>query len=146
MALWQRDAAAPHASIVKTLNNTRGNGREFKQLIKSQLGATLNDAALMQALRMILLGVERLENDSELQRFLASRHQQMRDSFKTAFKQLHAAGKVPTDTNPEALATSFWAYLKGLLQLHLEPYNQDVDLLRDGDVLLDIWLNSIISD
>jgi AcrR family transcriptional regulator len=146
MALWQRDAAAPHASIVKTLNNTRGNGREFKQLIKSQLGATLNDAALMQALRMILLGVERLENDSELQSFLASRHQQMRDSFKTAFKQLHAAGKVPTDTNPEALATSFWAYLKGLLQLHLEPYNQDVDLLRDGDVLLDIWLNSIISN
>ncbi|WP_049722034.1 TetR/AcrR family transcriptional regulator [Gilvimarinus polysaccharolyticus] len=146
MGLWERDAAATHANIVHKLQSTTGSGRDFKQLIKAQMGATLNNAALMQALRMILLGVERLENDSELQSFLAERHQQMRDSFKVAFKRLHAAGKVPAETSPEALATSFWAYLKGLLVLHLEPYNQDVNLLHDGNGLLDIWLNAIISD
>jgi AcrR family transcriptional regulator len=146
MALWERDAAATHAYIVDKLSGIKGNGRDFKQLIKTELGAALNNAALMQALRMMLLGVERLENDTQLQSFLARRHQQMRDAFKAAFTQLHAAGKVPQDTNPQALATSFWAYLKGLLLLHLEPYTQDVDLKQDGNALLDIWLNAVIRD
>ncbi|WP_052481143.1 TetR/AcrR family transcriptional regulator [Gilvimarinus agarilyticus] len=146
MALWERDAAGPHTQIIDTLCNVTGDPAEFKQLIKTELGATLNNTALMQALRMILLGVERLENDSELQSFLAERHQQMRDAFKQAFVALQAAGKVPNRNRPEALATSFWAYLKGLMQLHLEPYNQDVDLLKDGDELLNIWLDAVISD
>ena len=146
MALWERDAAVPHSQIIQMLSNVSGNADEFKQLIKTELGAALNNAALMQALRMILLGVERLENDSELQSFLAERHQQMRDGFKKAFIALQAAGKVPLNSRPEALATSFWAYLKGLMLLHLEPYNQDVDLLKDGDELLNIWLDAVISD
>jgi len=146
MALWQRDAAETHARIIQSLNSTGDDGREFKQLIKTQLHTSLNNVALMQALRMILLGVERLENDTELQAFLAERHQLMRDTFTAAFSRLQKAGKATTKTSPDALATSFWAYLKGLLQLHLEPYSKDVNLLEQADPLLDIWLDAIISD
>lgn len=144
MALWERDAAATHANIVSKLGHIQGSGHDFKQLVKAELGAALNNAALMQALRMMLLGVERLENDTLLQSFLAERHQQMRDAFKAAFTQLHKAQKVAANTKPEALASSFWAYLKGLLLLHLEPYSPDINLAINGDELLDIWLDAVI--
>jgi len=48
-------------------------------------------------------------------------------------------------TSPALLAHALMSYLYGLLHNHLEPGMSDINLKKNGETLLNLFLDSIIS-
>ena len=65
-------------------------------------------------------------------------------TLESAFVALQKQRVARIDLSPELLAHSLMCYLHGLIHSYLSPGQRTLNLKRDGDMLLDLFLDVLL--
>jgi len=98
-----------------------------------------------QVIRIVLHNVEFTDEQTELQRFLTGKKEEMHSAMESAFAALQQYGTLRVDATPELLAQGLMSYIHGLIHAYLSPGQRQLDLRRDGDALLDLYLDALLN-
>lgn len=147
-ALWERNASTLHTTFTNELRHLdlRNPAIHFRSVIKKLLQSIVDQPEIGQVIRIVMHCVEFTDEQTALQRFLQSKRQELDDIMDDAFNTLHKR-KVLISTLPtELLAQSLMSYLLGLIHIYLEPGQTKLDLKKNGDQLMDLFLDAILSN
>jgi len=98
-----------------------------------------------QVIRIVLHNVEFTDEQTDLQRFLRNKKEEMHSAMENAFVALARHDALRVKLHPELLAHGLMSYLHGLIHEYLTPGQRQLDLKRDGDALLDLILNTLLA-
>ncbi len=146
MALWERNAAATHQDFVEQmrLDETSDPNTMFRLAIKGIVQRVANEPQLAQVMRIVMNNVELTDEQTELQLFLQGKKNLLHSNLTAAFETLQQCKALRTTTSPALLSHSLLAYLHGLIHAYLEPGSDNIDLNKDGEALLELYLNAIL--
>ena len=146
-ALWQRNADRLHQAFSEMLAQIAppDPAGRFRGGVKAMLRSVVEEPEFGQVIRIVLHNVEFTDQQTELQRFLYRRKAILHDSMQQAFSVLATHRALRVDLPPVLLAQGLLSYLHGLIHSHLTPGQPRLDLARDGDVLLDLYLDSLLA-
>ena len=146
LALWERNAAQAHQDFLEQLklNNTENPAQFLRALIKGIVQQVASEPQLAQVMRIVMNNVELTDEETELQRFMQEKRVLLRTHLQLAFENLAQQGFIKANLPPDLLSQGLLAYLHGLIHAYLEPGRATLDLKRDGDTLLDLYLDTIL--
>jgi TetR/AcrR family acrAB operon transcriptional repressor len=145
-ALWERNANEFHLKFLDALAhlNPDDPATHFRRIIKDILLAAADDPKLSQALRIIMHCIEFSDEETELQRFLFSRRDEITLALEGAITTLAKRGVLCASLQVEVISHALWSYIYGLLHAHLEPGLRTVQLTTQGEAMLDLLLDGIL--
>lgn len=145
-ALWERNASILHETFTNELKNLDPAlpARHFRHVIKQLVRSVVDQPEIGQVIRIVMHSVEFTEEQTDLQRFLNNKHQLIHEAMELALETLHQCGALRSRLPPRLLAQSTLCYLLGLIHVYLEPGQERLDLKRDGDQMLELFLNTFL--
>ena len=145
-ALWERNAKDLHGEFVESLNHLDENdpAGHFRRLTKEILHRAVSEPEIGLVLRIIVHNMEFTEEETELQKFLLERKLAMTEAMTHAFGTLRSHGQLSSNLSDALLANSIHSYTHGLLHTYYSPGRSDLDLQRDGDAVMDLFLNALL--
>lgn len=146
LALWERNASAIHQEFVQKmqLGETSDPAASFRDTINTMVQTVANEPQLARVMSIVMNNVELTEEKTELQLFLQSRKELLSTSLSAAFNTLQQAGALKTTLPPTLLSQGLMAYLHGLIHAYLEPGRENLDLKKDGETLLQLYLEAVL--
>lgn len=149
-ALWERDAAPVVDRLVNELGQLEhypDSAGHFRNTLKAMLKAVHEDPKVSQAIRIVLNSSELTvhPNRSELQQFLDSKAMSIYRIIEHAVQTLAAQNKLIQGYAPTLMAGALWSYMHGLVDINTHSQIQAVDLRKDGDALLDLFLGNFLA-
>lgn len=146
LSLWERNAATAHQEFIKQLQ--LGEAREpvalFRTTILSITRKVADEPQLARVMSIVMNNVELTEEKTELQLFLQEKKARLQATLCEAFTTLQQRNALKTSIAPALLSQSLMAYLHGLIQAYLEPGRHSLDLRKDGEILLGLYLDAIL--
>ncbi len=140
-------------SVSTTLNNKfneritelpdQNAGATFKKHIKRVFELIVKDPRFGQSLKVILTNSDFTEHDTDFQKYIICKKSDHNKAFAVAIEKLIRQGEIKVNASPKHITQALQSYLLGLTDEHFAP-ESDVDLEKDGETLLDIFLDSII--
>ncbi len=88
--------------------------------------------------------VEFTDEQTDLQRFLNKKHLELHSTMEQAFLTLKRRKALNSPLPASLLSQAFMSYLLGLIHIYLEPGLNKLDLKKNGDQLLDLFLIPIL--
>lgn len=145
-ALWQRNALPLHQEFLAALGQLQGpdSGAQFVRLLKDILARALREPEVGLVLRIVVNHMEFTDDATPLQRFLLDQHQAMTDAVCGAFAVIRSHQGLCSELPDMLLANALQSYLHGLLHMHYIPGREEIDLLRNGDQLIDLFLDGVL--
>lgn len=145
-ALWERNAQTLHQAFHQVIEQIAppDPAGSFRIAVKRLVQSVVIAPELGQIVRIVLHNVEFTEEQTELQRFLLAKKREFQSAMEAAFSALQQHDALQVDLAPELLAESLLCYIHGLIHSHLSPDQMRVNLERDGDVLLDLFLDALL--
>lgn len=145
-ALWERNASILHETFTNELKHLDASRpvEHFRDVVKQLLRSVVDQPEIGQVIRIVMHSVEFTEEQTDLQRFLNNKHQVIHDAMDEALEILHRRGLLRSLLPPKLLAQSTLCYLLGLIHVYLEPAQTRLNLKRDGDQMLDLFLGTFI--
>ncbi|PLY13425.1 MAG: hypothetical protein C0631_14140 [Sedimenticola sp.] len=144
-ALWDRNAGTLHARFNQELLNLDPENPEqhFRQAIKSIVQNIVSEPELGEAIHIVMHCVEFTDEQTELQRYLRDKRSELHNALEKALTVLQKRKALHTSLSPALLAQGMICYLYGLIHNHLEPGKAVLDLRKNGDALLDLFMDSL---
>ncbi len=148
MALWQRNAATLHQTFRSAFENLDGDDpvHQFRKTLMDLVAGVVHEPQLGAAIRIVMHSVEITDEQTELQRFLLQKRDELHQSIESAFAILRWERLLKVNATTEQLTHALMSYLHGLLHNHLKPGKRILDLEQDGEVLLNLFLDSVLKD
>lgn len=145
-ALWDRNAQALHGEFIGSLRelDAKDPAGHFCRLTKDILKRAVSNPEMGLVLRIIVHNLEFTDEATELQSFLIEKEDQMTSGVSDAFETLREKGLLKSNLSSELLANSFMSYTHGLLHTYYSPGQTGFDLLEDGDVVMDLFLDALL--
>jgi TetR/AcrR family acrAB operon transcriptional repressor len=145
-ALWERNAKETHQHFLDALARIDPDNPAtyFRQIIKDILMAAADDPKLSQALRIIMHCIEFSDEETELQRFLFAKRDEIALSLENAVATLAELGVLRAPLPVDVASHAIWSFIYGLLHAHLEPGLDRVALKVHGETMLDLLLDGIL--
>ncbi|MDN2661448.1 TetR family transcriptional regulator [Neptunomonas sp. CHC150] len=143
-ALWQRDAS----HLLKNTFNALLQLNEpepveyFKSTIKRMISTIAEDEKASQAVRIVMNSVEATTQQTDLQTFLEDKAQSIYSHLLIAIQNLADKQKLRKDYSPELLASALWSYAHGLIDINMQDRCNRINLIKDGDALIDLFLEN----
>jgi len=147
-ALWERNANKLHQGFSEILENITlpRPAQSFRSAIKNMIHSIITEPELGQIVRIVIHNVEFTDEKTELQSFLSSKKEAMYSAMESAFTALKKHQALRVDLPPELLAQSLMSYLHGLIHSYLSPVQRKLDLQKDGDILIDVFLDALLAE
>ena len=92
-----------------------------------------------------MLSVEFTDEQTELQRFLNSKYDEIDSTVGDALTSLRENDTLLSPLPPKLIAQGLMSYLLGLIHVYLKPGQTRLDLKKDGQQLLDLFLDTILA-
>ena len=145
-ALWQRNAETYHQSLTKMASaiETEDPAKSFRQEIKRLIQNLLGDEEFGKVLRIVIHSVEFTDEHTLLQNFLTDKKSDFILALKSSIEMLQRQHKIRVKLSSELLSQALFSYIHGLVDNYLKPGHDSLDLVKDGDVLIDMFLDSIL--
>ena len=145
-ALWQRNAETYHQSLTKMASaiETEDPAKSFRQEIKNLIQNLLGDEEFGKVLRIVIHSVEFTDEHTLLQNFLTDKKSDFILALKSSIEMLQRQHKIRVKLSSELLSQALFSYIHGLVDNYLKPGHDSLDLVKDGDVLIDMFLDSIL--
>lgn len=145
-ALWERNANKLHQGFSDMLENITPlqPAQNFRSAIKNMIHSIITEPELGQIVRIVMHNVEFTDEKTKLQSFLSNKKEAMYSAMESAFKALKTHKVLRVDLPPELLAQSLMSYLHGLIHSYLSPVQRELDLEKDGDALIDLFLDALL--
>ena len=145
-ALWQRNAETYHQSLTKMASaiETEDPAKSFRQEIKNLIQNLLGDEEFGKVLRIVIHSVEFTDEHTSLQNFLTDKKMDFILALKSSIEMLQQQRKIRVKLPSELLSQALFSYIHGLVDNYLKPGHDSLDLVKDGDVLIDLFLDSIL--
>lgn len=147
-ALWERNADRLHQAFSELLIQITPPhpATTFRNAIKNMVQSVVIEPELGQIVRIVIHNVEFTDEQTELQHFLMSKKEELYTDMENAFVALLQHKALRVNLAPELLAQSLMSYIHGLIHNYLSPGQRKLNLQRDGDVLLDLFLDALLVD
>ncbi|MEE4255083.1 MAG: TetR family transcriptional regulator [Desulfuromusa sp.] len=147
-ALWERNDEKLRLPLSTMLSNLSQPypAQDFCAAVKNLLHNIVLEPELGQTFRIILHSVEFTDEETEIQRFLNGKWLEFYSIIEDGFIALKQHKALRTDLAPDLLTHSLMSYIHGLIHSYLTPRNHKLDLQKEGDRLIDIFLNAVIID
>ncbi len=148
IALWERNAKGVLQGYLDTMTHLDpvNPGAHFRRIIKDLVLAAANDLNFSQALRIIMHCVEFSDNETELQRYLFAKRNEISVTMEKALAALAKQGALRTSLEVDVACHAITSLMHGLVHAHLEPGMDKVKLTKHGEEMLDLLLDGIIID
>ena len=145
-ALWERNAKRLQQAFDDMLLHivSPNPARSFRAAIKKMVQSVVIEPELGQIIRIVLHNVEFTDEKTQLQSFLMSKKELFTETMKRAFVILQGHNALRVELPPELLAQSLLCYIHGLIHNYLSPSQGTIDLQRDGDSVLDLFLDALL--
>ena len=145
-ALWERNAEIYHQSLTEmtTAIQTDDPVSSFRQVIKSLIQNLLGDEEFGKVVRIVIHSVEFTDEHTPLQKFLTDKKTDFIKALKASIEVLQQRRKLRVNLPSELLAQALFSYIHGLVGNYLKPGHDSLDLVNDGDVLIDLFLDSLL--
>ncbi len=145
-ALWDRNADTFYEAFKNLVSQSSlpDAALNFRREIKNVLYSVLGDDEFGQVIRILIHNVEFTDEQTALQQFLSSKKNELVLALETSFQALEKNNALKVKLPPELLAQSLFGYIDGLVSNHLKPGNNSLDLKEYGDVLIDLFLDSML--
>ncbi|MCW8881695.1 MAG: TetR family transcriptional regulator [Sedimenticola sp.] len=145
-ALWERNASTSRESFTTELRHLDriDPARHFQQTIKELVQQVVTRPELGQTIRIVMHSVEFTDEQTDLQRFLNKKHLELHSTMEQAFLTLKRRKALNSPLPASLLSQAFMSYLLGLIHIYLEPGLNKLDLKKNGDQLLDLFLIPIL--
>ncbi len=146
-ALWERNADRLHRTFSEMLAQIAPPhpAQHFRTALKAMVQSVVREPEFGQVIRIVLHNVEFTEEQTELQRFLRNKKAELHSAMENAFIALERHDALRVNLPPELLAHGLMSYLHGLIHDYLTPGQRQLDLKRDGDALLDLFLDALLA-
>lgn len=147
-ALWERNASMLHYTFTNELMHLDPQlpDRHFRKVLKQLLRSVVEQPEIGQVIRIVMHSVEFTEEQTPLQQFLNSKHQVIHEAMEQALLTLQGQDALASSLPAKLLAQSTLCYLLGLIHVYLEPGQTRLNLGRDGDKMLDLFLDTFLAD
>jgi len=148
-ALWERNACSTHQRFADSMDELRicaDAGQCVRETLKASLRELMADEKVTQVMQIVFHNIEFTDEQTDLQLFLGEQISILLDVFEAVFEALENAGALKVKHSPKMLSRGLMAYMRGLLDMQLAPMDSGIDLARDGDLYIDMFLDSILSD
>ncbi len=145
--LWERNAGEPHQRFLQQLGDLRTSAapdRVFRDAITGIVQHVARQPNLGQAIRIAMHCVEFTNEQSELQRFLRSRRNELHGGIQRAILHLERRGLLTANLPPKVLTQSLMSYLFGVVNTYLEPGHHPLNLAQDGIPMLNLVLDGML--
>jgi TetR/AcrR family acrAB operon transcriptional repressor len=145
-ALWERNAQEAHHGFLDALAHIDPDNPaiHFRQIVKDILMAAADDPKLSQALRIIMHCIEFSDEETELQRFLFAKREEIALSLESAIATLAELRALRVPLQVDVVSHALLSFIYGLLHAHLEPGLARVELKAHGEAMLDLLLDGIL--
>lgn len=145
-ALWERNADKLHQSFSDMLQHITPPhaAANFRRGIKNMIQSVIIEPELGQIIRIVIHNVEYTDQQTELQEFLKQKKETFDTAMTSAFTALKDCHALKVDLQAELLAQSLLSYIHGLIHSYLSPVHRKLDLQKDGDVLIDLFLDALL--
>ncbi|MDJ0807943.1 MAG: TetR family transcriptional regulator [Gammaproteobacteria bacterium] len=146
MALWNRNANRLQQAFNEMLSEIAPPtpAENFRVAIKRMVLSVVQDPELGQIMRIVMHNMEFTDEQTELQSFLMNKKEEFYSTMENAFVALDGMGVLRTNLPPEKLASSLMSYIHGLIHSSLSPGMRNIDLQKDGEILLDLFLDALL--
>lgn len=147
-ALWERNGTRLHQAFNEMLRQIvpPQPAQNFRTAIKDMVQSVVNEPELGQIVRIVMHNVEFTDEQTTLQLFLKSKQEELYSVMESAFLALQKHQALRMNLATELLAHSLLSYIHGLIHSHLSPGQRKIDLQKDGDALLDLFLDALLVD
>lgn len=148
-ALWERNAETLHQGFSELLLKLDADqpGVAFRQALKQIIHALVSEPELGQVMKIVMHNIEFTEQQTELHRYLGGKKEEIWTAMEQAFEALAEQDCLKVNLSSKLLAQSLMSYTHGLLHSHLSPDQERafrLDLIEDGDRLLDLYLDAVL--
>lgn len=145
-ALWERNADKLDKSfreLVAFITPEQAAG-SFRKTIKEMIQSIVKEPELGQIIRIVMHSVEFTDEQTELQQFLFSKKSEFHNAMEDAFKALKKYDALKSDKPVKLLSDALLSYTHGLIHDHLSPSPINIDLAKDGNDMVDLFLDAIL--
>ena len=145
-ALWERNTNALHTSFINELRKLDANdpAGHFRKTIYNLLQNVVERPEIGAVIRIVMLSVEFTDEQTELQRFLNSKYDEIDSTVGDALTRLHEHNDLLSPLPPKLIGQGLMSYLLGLIHVYLKPGQTRLDLKQDGEQLLNLFLDTIL--
>ena len=146
-ALWERNTSTLHTSFINELRNLDVNdpAGHFRRTINNLLQTVVEQPEIGAVIRIVMLSVEFTDDQTELQRFLNSKYDEIDSTVGDALTSLQERNALLSPLAPKLIAQGLMSYLLGLIHVYLKPGQTRLDLEKNGNQLLDLFLDTILA-
>lgn len=146
-ALWERNTSTLHTSFINELGNLDVNdpAGHFRRTINNLLQTVVEQPEIGAVIRIVMLSVEFTDDQTELQRFLNSKYDEIDSTVGDALTSLQERNALLSPLAPKLIAQGLMSYLLGLIHVYLKPGQTRLDLEKNGNQLLDLFLDTILA-
>ena len=146
-ALWERNTSTLHTSFINELGNLDVNdpAGHFRRTINNLLQTVVEQPEIGAVIRIVMLSVEFTDEQTELQRFLNSKYDEIDSTVGDALTRLQERSALLSPLAPKLIAQGLMSYLLGLIHVYLKPGQTRLDLEKNGNQLLDLFLDTILA-
>lgn len=146
-ALWERNADALHHSFQTELRHLDSNdpAGHFRRILYGVIQQVVEEPEIGQAIRIIMHNVEFTDEETELQFYLRKKREALYSAMENAFKTLKKQGCLSSSLSPKLLSQAVMSYLYGLTHSQLDPGEQTINLKKNGTLLFDLLLDSMLA-
>ena len=146
-ALWERNTSTLHTSFINELSNLDVNdpAGHFRRTINNLLQTVVEQPEIGAVIRIVMLSVEFTDDQTELQRFLNSKYDEIDSTVGDALTSLQERNALLSPLAPKLIAQGLMSYLLGLIHVYLKPGQTRLDLEKNGNQLLDLFLDTILA-
>ena len=146
-ALWERNTSTLHTSFINELKNLDANDSagHFRRTINNLLQTVVEQPEIGAVIRIVMLSVEFTDEQTELQRFLNSKYDEIDSTVGNALTRLQERSALLSPLAPKLIAQGLMSYLLGLIHVYLKPGQTRLDLKKNGNQLLDLFLDTILA-
>lgn len=147
-ALWERNADKLYESLNKVVSQVTPPhpGASFRLALNEMLQSLIREPEIAQVMRIIIHNVELTDEQTVLQQFLMEKKEDIYQLMERAVLALKNYDALKVDLPHDLLAQSIMCYVHGLLHCHLSPEQRKINLLTDGEVLLNTFLDAYLSE
>lgn len=149
LALWERNASAAYSYFIEEIGSlckSANAGESVRETLKASIRDLMANTTLGQVMHIVFHHVEFTDEQTPLQVFLYRQESQLFDVMELLFETLAEHDGLKAKPPPALLSRSFLAYMRGLLEMQLTSIDRGVDLVRDGDVYVDLFFDAILAD
>lgn len=148
VALWNRSGRDIQEKFTADmrLEGSENPCLQFRKAVNLCADSLINNPKLDQVSRVLFNSLEFTAEEDELQTFLRRTGATFFDAIVVGCQVLDEQGLLKPGLGVRHAALGLWSYMHGIMQMSA-PYGvKKIDLARDADILLKIFLDAILCD